>query len=211
MRSLKSFQQISARGRNRSVSNIKKIYQACETCQLGREWREKPGKLLRVKLRHLGPIRMHILSGVKPAEIFMMCPTAAARGEEKGGEEKGGGGGGGDEAAGPASWGRHAHMEWLKEDITAVHAERVERGEETAGMMDRRTDREGEQGWGADALILADLLYRAARAASAPPSTHRRSARCNGSTDTVIMSEAGFVQGDTTGDASVSAPISDPS
>lgn len=164
MRSLKSFQQISARGRNRSVSNIKKIYQACETCQLGREWREKPGKLLRVKLRHLGPIRMHILSGVKPAEIFMMCPTAAARGEEKGGEEKGGGGGGGDEAAGPASWGRHAHMEWLKEDITAVHAERAERGEETAGMMDRRTDREGEQGWGADALILADLLYRAATA-----------------------------------------------
>ena len=30
--------------------------------------------LLRVELRHLGPIRMHILSGVKPGEIFMMCP-----------------------------------------------------------------------------------------------------------------------------------------
>lgn len=33
--------------------------------------KEKLGKPLRVELRHLGPIRMHILSGVKPGEIFM--------------------------------------------------------------------------------------------------------------------------------------------
>lgn len=39
----------------------------------------KSGNLLSVKLGHLGPIRMHILSGVKPGEIFMMCPTAAEK------------------------------------------------------------------------------------------------------------------------------------
>lgn len=63
---------------------------------------EKSGKLLRAELRHLGPIRMYILSGVKPGEIFMMWPTAAG----------GGGGGGDEEVEGSASGGRHAPVEW---------------------------------------------------------------------------------------------------
>ncbi len=50
------------------------------------KWREQSGKLLTAELRHLGPIRMHILSEVKPGEIFMMCPTAAG-GRGGGGEE----------------------------------------------------------------------------------------------------------------------------
>lgn len=52
------------------------------------------------ELRHLGPIRMYISSGVKPGEIFMMLPAAAAA--------AGRGGGGG-----AASGGRHAPVERL--------------------------------------------------------------------------------------------------
>lgn len=40
----------------------------------------KSGKLLKAELWHLGPIRMHILSGFKPGEIFMVWPTAAGGG-----------------------------------------------------------------------------------------------------------------------------------
>lgn len=56
------------------------------------EWREKLGKLLRVEPRHLGPIRMHILSGVKPGEIFMMCPVLLQDEEEEEEEELASGG-----------------------------------------------------------------------------------------------------------------------
>lgn len=90
---------------------------------------------------------MHILSGVKPAEIFMICPTVAAMGEEKEG-----GGGGGDEVAELASWGRHDHMEWLEDKTAAVRAgaERMNGWrEEIAGMMDGQTER--EEGQEADA------------------------------------------------------------
>lgn len=98
---------------------------------------KKSGKLLRAELRHLGPIRMHILSGVKPGEIFMMCPTAAGGG---------GGGGGGDEVEGTASRGRHAPIEWREEErcccrplslLQRAEGMKGRRGEE-AGMMDRR-------------------------------------------------------------------------
>lgn len=66
----------------RSVSNINKCCEAYETCQLERKVEEKLGKLLRAKLRHLGPIRMHILGRVKPGEIFMMCPMLLQHKEE---------------------------------------------------------------------------------------------------------------------------------
>ena len=101
---------------------------------------KKSGKLLRAELRHLGPIRMHILSGVKPGEIFMMCPTAAGGGGGRGG-------GGRDEVGGSASRGRHAPMEWREEERCCCRPlSRLQRAEgmkgwqgEEAGMMDRRT------------------------------------------------------------------------
>lgn len=62
-------------GGNSLVSGISGVKRRAK--RAGRRCQSAPrrsAELLRARRRHLGPIRRHILSGVKPGEIFMMPP-----------------------------------------------------------------------------------------------------------------------------------------
>lgn len=89
----------AARRREETVWRVASVEQSgVETPVSGARSAEPP----RARRRHLGPIRRHILSGVKPGEIFMTPPHPPLLEEQ--------------EEEGQASGGRHAPVEWREED-----------------------------------------------------------------------------------------------